>query len=98
GRGVRGRTPRRGRAAGRRRTRASDVLPRTRPDHRPVAAWTGATGAVQLLEREYENLRTALRHAVAARDEHEALCLTLSLVWYWQMRDQRIELRNWCRE
>ncbi|MGW5969009.1 BTAD domain-containing putative transcriptional regulator [Streptomyces sp. NPDC055186] len=55
-------------------------------------------GAVQLLEREYENLRTALRHAVAARDEHEALCLTLSLVWYWQMRDQRIEARNWCRE
>ncbi|MEV0691872.1 BTAD domain-containing putative transcriptional regulator [Streptomyces sp. NPDC050388] len=55
-------------------------------------------GAIQRLEREYENLRTALRRAVAVRDEHEALCLTLSLVWYWQMRDQRIELRNWCRE
>ncbi|WP_245936494.1 BTAD domain-containing putative transcriptional regulator [Streptomyces cahuitamycinicus] len=54
--------------------------------------------AIQRLEREYENLRTALRHAVALRDEQEALCLALSLVWYWQMRDLRIEARNWCRE
>ncbi|MGW9492919.1 AfsR/SARP family transcriptional regulator [Streptomyces prasinus] len=54
--------------------------------------------AIERLEREYENLRTALRHALAARDEQEALCLTLSLAWYWQMRDQRIEARNWCRE
>ncbi|MFD8252052.1 BTAD domain-containing putative transcriptional regulator [Streptomyces werraensis] len=54
--------------------------------------------AVARLEREYENLRTALRHAVARRDEQEALCIVLSLVWYWQMRDLRIEARNWCRE
>jgi predicted ATPase/DNA-binding SARP family transcriptional activator len=54
--------------------------------------------AIHRLEREYENLRTALRHAVALRDEQEALCLALSLVWYWQMRDLRIEARNWCRE
>ncbi|MCX2923091.1 BTAD domain-containing putative transcriptional regulator [Streptomyces sp. NEAU-W12] len=54
--------------------------------------------AIERLEREYENLRTALRHALTARDEQEALCLTLSLVWYWQMRDQRIEARTWCRE
>ncbi len=54
--------------------------------------------AVARLEREYENVRTALRHAVARRDEQEALCITLSLVWYWQMRDLRIEARNWCRE
>ncbi|WP_415941078.1 BTAD domain-containing putative transcriptional regulator [Streptomyces sp. 067-1] len=51
--------------------------------------------AVERLEREYENLRTALRHAVAERDEQEALCLSLSLVWYWQMRDLRVEARNW---
>ncbi|MFJ6072796.1 ATP-binding protein [Streptomyces sp. NPDC093065] len=51
--------------------------------------------AVERLEREYENLRTALRHAVAERDEQEALSLTLSLVWYWQMRDLRVEARNW---
>ncbi|WP_432183840.1 AfsR/SARP family transcriptional regulator [Streptomyces tendae] len=51
--------------------------------------------AIERLEREYENLRTALRHAVAERDEQEALCLALSLVWYWQMRDLRVEARNW---
>ncbi|MER6408470.1 BTAD domain-containing putative transcriptional regulator [Streptomyces viridosporus] len=54
--------------------------------------------AIGRLEREYENLRTALRHALVLRDEQEALCLTLSLAWYWQMRDLRIEARNWCRE
>ncbi|MFD5965530.1 BTAD domain-containing putative transcriptional regulator [Streptomyces sp. NPDC060311] len=51
--------------------------------------------AIERLEREYENLRTALRHAVAERDEQEALCLALSLVWYWRMRDLRVEARNW---
>ncbi|MFG2517100.1 BTAD domain-containing putative transcriptional regulator [Streptomyces sp. NPDC048584] len=54
--------------------------------------------AIALLEREYENVRTALRHALALRDEQEALLITLSLVWYWQMRDLRIEARNWCSE
>ncbi|MFG3245681.1 BTAD domain-containing putative transcriptional regulator [Streptomyces sp. NPDC048187] len=54
--------------------------------------------AIERLEREYENLRTALRHAVAERDEQEALCLALSLVWYWQMRDLRVEARNWFAE
>lgn len=54
--------------------------------------------AIERLEREYENLRTALRHAVAERDEQEAICLGLSLTWYWQMRDARIEARNWLAE
>ncbi|WP_037669198.1 BTAD domain-containing putative transcriptional regulator [Streptomyces griseus] len=54
--------------------------------------------AIARLELEYENVRTALRHAVAARDEQEGLCLVLSLVWYWQMRDLRIEARTWCCE
>ncbi|WP_328746788.1 winged helix-turn-helix domain-containing protein [Streptomyces sp. NBC_00285] len=54
--------------------------------------------AIGRLEREYENLRTALRRAVADRDEQEGLCLILSLAWYWQMRDLRIEARNWSRE
>ncbi|MET7568855.1 BTAD domain-containing putative transcriptional regulator [Streptomyces sp. NPDC005492] len=58
----------------------------------------GQLAAVGKLEREYENIRTALRHAVAERDEQEAICLVLSLVWYWQMRDIRIEGRNWCIE
>ncbi|MFF3610864.1 BTAD domain-containing putative transcriptional regulator [Streptomyces sp. NPDC002580] len=54
--------------------------------------------AIDLIEREYENLRTALRHAVAERDEQEALCMVLSMTWYWQIRDQRIDARAWCRE
>ncbi|WP_443054512.1 AfsR/SARP family transcriptional regulator [Streptomyces sp. NBC_00334] len=54
--------------------------------------------AIERLEREYENLRTALRHAVAERDEQEALSLALSLVWYWQMRDLRVEARGWLSE
>ncbi|GAA1424721.1 hypothetical protein GCM10009601_30050 [Streptomyces thermospinosisporus] len=54
--------------------------------------------AIERLEREYDNLRTALRHALALRDEQEALCLTLSLAFFWQMRDLRIEARTWCRE
>ncbi|MFF8937343.1 BTAD domain-containing putative transcriptional regulator [Streptomyces paradoxus] len=64
----------------------------------PLLRGPGQLAAIRRLEREYENLRTALRHAVALRDEQEALCLALSLVWYWQMRDLRIEARNWCRE
>jgi predicted ATPase len=64
----------------------------------PLLRGPGQLDAVARLQREYENLRTALRHAVAARDEQEALCLTLSLGWYWQMRAVRIECRNWCAE
>ncbi|WP_406107132.1 winged helix-turn-helix domain-containing protein [Streptomyces sp. NBC_01003] len=58
----------------------------------------GQRAAVARLEREYENLRTALRHAVAARDEQETLSLVLSLAWFWQMRDLRVDARNWSRE
>ncbi|MFC8129849.1 BTAD domain-containing putative transcriptional regulator [Streptomyces sp. NPDC057302] len=58
----------------------------------------GQREAVGLLEVEYENLRTALRHAVAARQEQDALCLVLSLSWFWTIRDLRIEIRNWSRD
>ncbi|MEU7425347.1 BTAD domain-containing putative transcriptional regulator [Streptomyces sp. NPDC040750] len=54
--------------------------------------------AIERFQLEYENLRTALRHAVTLGDEQEGLCLVLSLVWYWQMRDLRIECRGWCQE
>ncbi|WP_307808286.1 AfsR/SARP family transcriptional regulator [Streptomyces oryzae] len=47
------------------------------------------------LEREHDNIRTALRRAIAARDEHEALCLTLSMAWFWQLRGHRADARNW---
>ncbi|WP_330176116.1 winged helix-turn-helix domain-containing protein [Streptomyces sp. NBC_01498] len=44
---------------------------------------------------DYENLRTALRRAVADRDEHEALCLVHALAWYWQILDLRADARHW---
>ncbi|MEU8571217.1 BTAD domain-containing putative transcriptional regulator, partial [Streptomyces pathocidini] len=49
------------------------------------------------LEREHDNLRAALRRAVAARDEQEALCLVLSLSWFWQLRDHRPDIRMWSK-
>jgi predicted ATPase len=64
----------------------------------PELRGPGQLAALERLQREYENLRTALRHAIAERDEQEALCLVLSLAWYWQTRDQRIETRTWASE
>ncbi|MEW2154767.1 BTAD domain-containing putative transcriptional regulator [Streptomyces sp. NPDC007189] len=64
----------------------------------PLLRGPGQRAAIDRFETEYENLRTALRHAVAARDEQEGLCLVLSLASFWQMRDQRIETRGWCEE
>ncbi|WP_328889328.1 AfsR/SARP family transcriptional regulator [Streptomyces sp. NBC_00316] len=61
----------------------------------PLLRGTGQRAAIDLLQREYENLRTALRHAVAAGDEQEAVCLVLSLAWYWQMRDLRADALHW---
>ncbi|WP_307663855.1 BTAD domain-containing putative transcriptional regulator [Streptomyces sp. V1I1] len=61
----------------------------------PLLRGPGQRAAIDLLQLEYENLRTALRRAVAARDEQEALRLVLSLVWYWQMKDLRTEARQW---
>jgi predicted ATPase/DNA-binding SARP family transcriptional activator len=64
----------------------------------PLLRGPGQRRANELLELEYENLRTALRHAVAERDEQEALCLILSLAWYWQMRDLKTEARHWATQ
>ncbi|MFJ6752055.1 ATP-binding protein [Streptomyces sp. NPDC091266] len=50
---------------------------------------------MERLELEHDNLRTALRRAVAARDEPEALCLVLSLYWFWSLRDHRSDARSW---
>ncbi|MET9529222.1 BTAD domain-containing putative transcriptional regulator [Streptomyces sp. NPDC006649] len=55
----------------------------------------GQLAAIDLLVREYENVRTALRRAVAAGDEQEALILVHSLAWFWQMRDLRSDSRHW---
>ncbi|MBK3603830.1 winged helix-turn-helix domain-containing protein [Streptomyces sp. MBT54] len=61
----------------------------------PKVRGSGQREAIAGLQREYENLRTALRHAVAARDEHEALCVVLSMAWYWMLRDLRSDAGQW---
>ncbi|MET3987247.1 BTAD domain-containing putative transcriptional regulator [Streptomyces sp. PvR034] len=61
----------------------------------PLLRGRGQREAVRRFATEYENLRTALRRAVAARDAGEVLCLVHSLVWYWQMRDLRADMRHW---
>jgi tetratricopeptide (TPR) repeat protein len=55
----------------------------------------GQRAAIDLIVREYENLRTALRRAVAAGDEQEVLVMLHSLVWDWQMHDLRDDSRYW---
>lgn len=64
----------------------------------PKLRGPGQRAAIELLQVEGENMRAALQHAVAERDEQEALCLILSLAWYWQIRDLRTAARNWTRE
>lgn len=61
----------------------------------PKLRGAGQRQAIELFRREYENLRTALRHAVAAGEEQEGLCLVLSLSWYWMMRDLNADARQW---
>ncbi|WP_405493484.1 BTAD domain-containing putative transcriptional regulator [Streptomyces sp. NBC_00096] len=61
----------------------------------PLLRGHGQRAAADLLATEYENLRTALRRAVADKDVGEVLCLVHSLVWYWHMHDLRAETRHW---
>ncbi|MET9607145.1 BTAD domain-containing putative transcriptional regulator [Streptomyces sp. NPDC006512] len=61
----------------------------------PLLRGHGQRAAADRITTDYENLRTALRRAVAARAAHEVLCLVHSLVWYWHMLDLRTESRHW---
>ncbi|MFF4605339.1 BTAD domain-containing putative transcriptional regulator [Streptomyces sp. NPDC001339] len=61
----------------------------------PLLRGPGQGAGMERLELEHDNLRTALRRAVAAGDEHEALCLVLSLQWFWSLRDHRGDARHW---
>ncbi|MYT70753.1 MULTISPECIES: BTAD domain-containing putative transcriptional regulator [unclassified Streptomyces] len=64
----------------------------------PLLRGAGQRAAIARIERDYENLRTALRRAAGARDEQEMLSLTLSLLWFWMMRDLRTDARIWTME
>lgn len=63
----------------------------------PLLRGPGQRAAMDRLELEHDNLRTALRRALAARDEHEALCLVLSLHWFWMLRDHLSDARHWAQ-
>ncbi|MFJ4779108.1 AfsR/SARP family transcriptional regulator [Streptomyces sp. NPDC088762] len=61
----------------------------------PLLRGHGQRAAADRIATEYENLRTALRRAVATRDIGEVLCLVHALGWYWHMQDLRAESRHW---
>ncbi|WP_307795237.1 AfsR/SARP family transcriptional regulator [Actinacidiphila acididurans] len=50
---------------------------------------------LERLERDHENVRAALRRAVEAGDEQEALVLTLGCAWFWEVRNYVSERRVW---
>ncbi|GII63960.1 hypothetical protein Skr01_40450 [Sphaerisporangium krabiense] len=55
----------------------------------------GQRAWMENLDREYENARQALRHAVAASDAESAQRLAGALWRYWEMRGLLIEGRRW---
>ncbi|WP_435057525.1 AfsR/SARP family transcriptional regulator [Streptomyces sp. bgisy060] len=63
----------------------------------PELRGSGQSAAVARFGTEYGNVRTAMRRAVDARDEDEALVLVHALLWYWQMRDLRADALYWSR-
>ncbi|WP_442910901.1 AfsR/SARP family transcriptional regulator [Kitasatospora sp. NBC_01266] len=48
-----------------------------------------------VLEREQDNVRAALRHALDTGAEPDALAMVLGMVWFWVLRDYRAESRGW---
>ncbi|QMU75797.1 AAA family ATPase [Streptacidiphilus sp. PB12-B1b] len=61
----------------------------------PLLRGSGQLAALTLLETEHDNLRAALRRAVATGAEQEALCLCLALCWFWQLRNYEPEGSSW---
>ncbi|MFF9011603.1 BTAD domain-containing putative transcriptional regulator [Streptomyces sp. NPDC014870] len=49
------------------------------------------------LETEHGNVTAALRTAVGLGAEQEALCLVLSMSWFWQLRARQTDARLWSR-
>lgn len=61
------------------------------PDLRGPAQGAG----LARLEVEHDNVRAALRTAVARGAEQDALCLVLSMNWFWQLRIHQDDARTW---
>ncbi|MFJ8668693.1 ATP-binding protein [Streptomyces sp. NPDC093600] len=50
---------------------------------------------LRCFEREHDNVTTALRTAVALGEEQEALCVVLSMSWFWQLRVRQSDALTW---
>ena len=85
--GERAATERRHLVAFREAARAADRLLRGPQQRR----------ALDELESDHDNVRTALARAVGAGDEEEALCLTLSMTWFWRLRNHSTDAFAWAR-
>ncbi|MYS20889.1 Predicted ATPase, partial [Streptomyces sp. DvalAA-14] len=80
-------------AAGRHTAYYRDLVRETDPQLR---------GADQLrrleeLETELDNVRAALHRALEARDEADALAITLAMGWFWWLRNYQDEAAGWLR-
>ncbi|MFZ4299709.1 ATP-binding protein [Streptomyces cinereoruber] len=64
----------------------------------PELRGPGQVAAIARFEREHDNLRGALRTAVALGDEQEVLCLVHCLSWFWQLRNHQVDARTWAAE
>ncbi|MEU6620625.1 BTAD domain-containing putative transcriptional regulator [Streptomyces litmocidini] len=71
-----------------------ELARRTEPELRGP----GQVDAIARFEREHDNLRGALRTAVALGDEQELLCLVHALSWFWQLRNHQADARTWAAE
>lgn len=70
-------------------TSASTSAPPTRDCEHGQLVW------FERLEREHDNLRAALRRAVDAEDEQEALLLVIGCAWFWEVRNYVSERLYW---
>ncbi|MFG3049644.1 ATP-binding protein [Kitasatospora sp. NPDC048239] len=50
---------------------------------------------LDVLEREQDNIRAALRRVVDRGEEQEGLALVLGMSWYWSLRGYSLEARGW---
>ncbi|MFD7663951.1 ATP-binding protein [Streptomyces sp. NPDC059788] len=61
----------------------------------PELRGPGQAHWLERFETEHDNVRAALRTAVARAEEQEALCLALSMSWFWQLRNHQADARHW---
>ncbi|MFD7321748.1 BTAD domain-containing putative transcriptional regulator [Streptomyces sp. NPDC059875] len=61
----------------------------------PALRGPGQDAWLRRLESEHDNVTAALRTAADRGEEQEALCLVLSMSWFWQLRARQSDARVW---